>query len=102
MSQRQSAKAALSEALRLGQRCDVCHDVDDLIETLRAAGYAIVPREPTHAMERGYFTAALPAFDGGASRAKRKKNNAAKMRARWIAMVDAAEAQTVVEAGVAA
>ncbi|KKL95222.1 hypothetical protein LCGC14_1856750 [marine sediment metagenome] len=56
---------------------------------LAKAGYKILPREATHAMERAYFTTEMPKFDARASHGKRNRNNRAKMLARWQAMWDA-------------
>lgn len=53
-------------------------------------GYALVPIEPTHAMERAYFMAELPPFTKGLSGNQRHKRNRMKMEARWKAMVAAA------------
>lgn len=53
-------------------------------------GWALVPCEPTHAMERAYFTAELPEFLTGISSTQRHKRNRMKMEARWRAMVYAA------------
>jgi hypothetical protein len=53
-------------------------------------GFALVPIEPTHAMERAYFTAELPPFNNGLSGTQRHKRNRMKMEARWKAMLAAA------------
>lgn len=54
--------------------------------------WAIVPYDPTHAMERAYFTAPMPEFKVNASGRTRRRNNKAKMVSRWQAMVAAGEA----------
>ena len=51
--------------------------------------YQLVPRKPTHAMERAYFTAKLPEFTACLSKTQRNKRNKKKMEARWAAMLAA-------------
>lgn len=62
----------------------------EIVSGLLDKGYAIVPVEPTHAMERAYFSAPLPAFVAEASGRKRRKHNKLKMQSRWAAMLRAA------------
>ena len=70
------------------ERQDMCQQAAQAVErALDETGLKIVPWEPTHLMERGYFTAPLPKFKVETSANKRRKNNRQKMVSRWQAMI---------------
>ena len=58
-------------------------------QAMRESGVVECPMEPTHAMERAYFTAPMPIFKVDATRGARKRKNRQKMLARWNAMLSA-------------
>ena len=53
-------------------------------------GEVVVPVEPTHRMERAYFSAPIPAFKLKISGAARRIKNHEKMLSRWRALLAAA------------